>query len=87
MPARLAPLSRLCRSAIGRGRQQEVALGPIRLTTPHNRGCAPHLRAFIHGAPPVVTEIGILLLWLSAILTLYTGWDYMRAGLQYMVDE
>jgi cardiolipin synthase len=36
---------------------------------------------------PVVTEIGILLLWLSAILTLYTGWDYMRAGLQYMVDE
>src|SRR6266700_7355145 len=26
---------------------------------------------------PVVTEIGILLLWLSAILTLYTGWDYM----------
>jgi cardiolipin synthase (CMP-forming) len=35
----------------------------------------------------VVTEIGILLLWLSAILTLYTGWDYMRADLQYMVDE
>jgi len=43
--------------------------------------------AIMHGAPPVVTEIGILLLWLSAILTLYTGWDYMRAGLQYMVDE
>jgi len=39
------------------------------------------------GNMPVVTEIGILLLWLSAILTLYTGWDYMRAGLQYMVDE
>src|SRR5262247_1186213 len=43
--------------------------------------------AIVHGAPPVVTEIGILLLWLSAILTLYTGWDYMRAGLRYMVDE
>ena len=39
------------------------------------------------GNMPVVTEIGILLLWLSAILTLYTGWDYMRAGLQYMIDE
>ena len=26
--------------------------------------------AIVHGAPPVVTEIGILLLWLSAILTL-----------------
>jgi cardiolipin synthase (CMP-forming) len=34
----------------------------------------------------VVTFIGIALLWLSAILTLYTGWDYMRAGLRYMVD-
>jgi len=43
--------------------------------------------AILPGAPPVVTQIGILLLWLSAILTLYTGWDYMRAGLQYMVDE
>jgi cardiolipin synthase len=36
---------------------------------------------------PVVTQIGILLLWLSALLTLYTGWDYMRAGLRYMIDE
>ena len=35
---------------------------------------------------PVVTETGITLLWLSALLTLYTGWDYMRAGLRYMVD-
>jgi cardiolipin synthase len=39
------------------------------------------------GTVPVVTEIGILLLWLSAILTLYTGWDYMRAGMRYMIDE
>ena len=29
---------------------------------------------------PVVTRIGITLLWLSALLTLYTGWDYLRAG-------
>ena len=35
---------------------------------------------------PVVTEIGITLLWLSALLTLYTGWDYMRAGLRYVID-
>ena len=32
-------------------------------------------------------EIGITLLWLSAIVTLYTGWDYLRAGLRYMIDE
>jgi cardiolipin synthase len=36
---------------------------------------------------PIVTHIGITLLWLSALLTLYTGWDYMRAGLRYMIDE
>jgi len=36
---------------------------------------------------PVVTEIGILLLWSSALLTLYTGYDYMQAGLRYVMDE
>ncbi len=30
---------------------------------------------------PYVTLIGLILLWLSALLTLYTGWDYLRAGL------
>lgn len=36
---------------------------------------------------PVVTQIGLFLLWASAILTLYTGWDYMRAGLRFVIDE
>jgi cardiolipin synthase len=36
---------------------------------------------------PVVTEVGIFLLWASAILTLYTGYDYMRAGLRYVIEE
>ena len=36
---------------------------------------------------PQTVEIGITLMWLSAIVTLYTGWDYMRAGLRYMIDE
>ncbi|HEU5017687.1 MAG TPA: CDP-diacylglycerol--glycerol-3-phosphate 3-phosphatidyltransferase [Pseudolabrys sp.] len=35
---------------------------------------------------PVVTQVGIVLLWASAIVTLYTGWDYFRAGLRYMID-
>jgi cardiolipin synthase len=35
---------------------------------------------------PGTIEIGITLLWLSALLTLYTGWDYLRAGLRYMID-
>lgn len=33
---------------------------------------------------PVVTPIGITLLWLSALLTLYTGWDYFRAGVKHL---
>ena len=36
---------------------------------------------------PQTTQVGVVLLWLSALLTLYTGWDYMRAGLRYMIDE
>ena len=36
---------------------------------------------------PQTVQIGIGLLWLSALLTLYTGWDYMRAGMRYMMDE
>ncbi len=36
---------------------------------------------------PVVTKIGITLLWLSALLTLYTGWDYLQAGLHHLNRE
>jgi cardiolipin synthase (CMP-forming) len=36
---------------------------------------------------PVVTRIGITLLWLSALLTLYTGWDYLQAGVHHLTRE
>src|SRR5580692_1027856 len=36
---------------------------------------------------PVVTHIGITLLWLSALLTLYTGWDYLQAGVHHLTRE
>jgi cardiolipin synthase len=35
----------------------------------------------------VITEIGIGLLWISALVTLYTGWDYFRAGVRHLIDE
>ena len=35
---------------------------------------------------PYTTEIGLTLLWVSAVVTLYTGYDYIRAGLKHMVD-
>jgi cardiolipin synthase (CMP-forming) len=33
---------------------------------------------------PLVTTLGLTLLWLSALLTLYTGWDYFRAGVKHL---
>ncbi|MGI8526337.1 MAG: CDP-diacylglycerol--glycerol-3-phosphate 3-phosphatidyltransferase [Pseudolabrys sp.] len=34
-----------------------------------------------------VSLVGLTLLWLSALLTLYTGWDYMRAAARYLMKS
>ena len=31
--------------------------------------------------------VGIILLWLSAFLTLYTGYDYLRKGIDHAIDQ
>jgi cardiolipin synthase (CMP-forming) len=36
---------------------------------------------------PGNVKIGLALLWISAILTLYTGWDYMKAGLKHVTED
>lgn len=36
---------------------------------------------------PGTTMIGIVLLWVSAVLTIYTGWDYLKTGIHHMMDE
>ena len=36
---------------------------------------------------PLNDEIGLALLWLAAALTLWTGWDYMRAGIKHVIDD
>ena len=36
---------------------------------------------------PYNTLIGLSLLWMAAGLTLYTGYDYFRAGVGHMMDE
>ncbi|MGO4666432.1 CDP-diacylglycerol--glycerol-3-phosphate 3-phosphatidyltransferase [Bosea sp. 2KB_26] len=36
---------------------------------------------------PYNTQIGIVMLWLAAILTIYTGWDYLNSGIRHLVDE
>ncbi len=35
---------------------------------------------------PIVTLTGLTLLWISAIVTLYTGYDYFRAGVQHLIE-
>ncbi len=36
---------------------------------------------------PWCTKIGLVLLWVSAVLTLYTGYDYFRSGVQHLLED
>jgi cardiolipin synthase len=38
-------------------------------------------------ASPLVTQIGIVLIWVAAALTLITGYDYLRTGLKHMAED
>ncbi len=35
---------------------------------------------------PYISEAGHVLLWISALLTLYTGYDYFQAGLRRVFE-
>ena len=43
--------------------------------------------ADLTGFAGVVSSLGGVLLWLSALLTLYTGYDYFRAGLRHVIER
>lgn len=36
---------------------------------------------------PGTTLAGLTALWLAALLTIYTGYDYFRAGIGHLIDE
>ena len=36
---------------------------------------------------PGITLVGVMLLWVAAVLTLYTGWDYFRAGARHLIED
>ena len=38
-------------------------------------------------ASTYVTQIGIVLIWIAAALTLITGYDYLRTGLRHMAED
>uniref|UniRef100_UPI0035CA2951 CDP-diacylglycerol--glycerol-3-phosphate 3-phosphatidyltransferase n=1 Tax=uncultured Sphingomonas sp. TaxID=158754 RepID=UPI0035CA2951 len=50
---------------------QLVSLGALILG-----GAVPHY--------PWVAQVGLATLWLAAVLTVITGWDYLRVGLKHM---
>ena len=38
-------------------------------------------------AGPLITTIGLWLIWIAAGLTLVTGYDYLRTGLRHMAED
>ncbi|MEL6505350.1 MAG: CDP-diacylglycerol--glycerol-3-phosphate 3-phosphatidyltransferase [Pseudomonadota bacterium] len=36
---------------------------------------------------PYCTQVGLVLLWAAAVVTLITGWDYFRAGIKHMIED
>ena len=36
---------------------------------------------------PGTIQMGVGLLWVAAALTLYTGYDYMKAGIRHVIDD
>jgi len=38
-------------------------------------------------AAPIVTTAGLWLIWAAAVLTLVTGYDYLRTGLRHMAED
>ncbi len=43
--------------------------------------CGPAGGRFLPGT----TEIGLVLLWIAATLTIYTGWDYLISGIRHII--
>ena len=50
---------------------QMIALGALILG-----GAVPHM--------PWVHQVGLFSLWVAAVLTMITGWDYLRAGVRHL---
>ncbi|NEX46098.1 CDP-diacylglycerol--glycerol-3-phosphate 3-phosphatidyltransferase [Pseudotabrizicola algicola] len=53
-----------------------------------SQGLADPLRSCgARGCSSVATLVGLALIWVAAVLTLMTGWDYFRKSLPYLKDE
>lgn len=64
---------------------QMVAIGFL-LAGPAGDRLFPNVST-MESAMGIVSYIGLLLLWISALVTLYTGYDYFRAGIRHLLSE
>ncbi len=85
----------LCREILVSGLREFLA--ELKVSIPVSRlakwktGCQIVALCFLlldHAVDDILpaATIGILSLWIAAILTLYTGYDYLRVGLGHMTD-
>jgi cardiolipin synthase len=65
---------------------QMVAIGFL-LLGPAGDRVLPFSGGPVGGIAGYVTFVGLLLLWISALVTIYTGYDYFRAGLRHLLAE
>jgi cardiolipin synthase len=65
---------------------QMVAIGFL-LLGPAGDRVLPFAGGPVGGIAGYVTFVGLLLLWISALVTIYTGYDYFRAGLRHLLAE
>jgi cardiolipin synthase len=63
---------------------QMVAIGFL-ITGPAGDDLLPGLA--VTAEMGIVSFVGLLLLWISALVTLYTGYDYFRAGIRHLLTE
>lgn len=55
---------------------QMVAIGVLLIASPEPDEIVPY-----------ASEVGLTLLWIAAIITLYTGYDYFRAGFRHLLGQ
>jgi len=46
-----------------------------------------HIAPYPAGFPLTLLEIGAILFWIAALLSVITAWDYVRVGVRQMLEK
>ena len=96
-PSLWAAMTILCREVLVSGLRQylaEVKVGvPVSRVAKYKTAVQLIAIGFLIAGPagevvlPQTTTIGLVLLWIAAALTLYTGWDYLKSGIATIIRD